>query len=60
MAAKHTKGGIVDAAQGKGRCGQSVAAVALDKSKATEKRKLRVVESAVIVRQHKTDHMPVR
>lgn len=59
MAVKHTKGGIVDATQGKGRSGQNVEAVALDKSKVTEKRKLRVIESAVIVRQKKMEHVPV-
>lgn len=60
MAAKRTKGGGVDATQGKGRSGQKAAAVTLDTSKLTDKRKLWVIHSVVIVRQSKTERMTVQ
>lgn len=56
----HKKGGGVDATQGKGRSGQKAAAVTLDTSKLTDKRKLWVIHSVVIVRQSKTERMTVQ
>lgn len=55
-----TKGGGVDATQGKGRRGQNAAATTLDTSKLTDKRKLRVIHSVVIVQQGKTERMTVQ